>query len=145
MTSESTTITLQVEPGGPGGSDLQLRVSPEYEAELTELLQGAGIYAGSAAEFSQTVTVLSILLVAIGPGGVVSSLSGVLKTFLTRHSSKKISFGSHGDLKSIEGYSAEDVGRVIESAVKVQEKWDQQWREQRAQTTDRKNKQLPRG
>jgi hypothetical protein len=51
MTSESTTITLQLEPGGPGGSELMLRVSPEYEAELAELLQEAGIYGGSAVEF----------------------------------------------------------------------------------------------
>jgi hypothetical protein len=49
------------------------------------------------------------------------------------HRSRKVTFGSHDKLKTIEGYSAKDVDRVIESALKLRDEWTRQSLEQREQ------------
>jgi hypothetical protein len=129
--SSQSSIVLQLEPGPPGTSELCLRVTPEYRAELADLLQKAGIYGGDVIEHSQTA--LSVLEVVVGPTGGVTSLGIVINTFLKNHRSRKVTFGSHDELKTIEGYSAKDVDRVIESTLKLHDEWTRRSLEQREQ------------
>jgi hypothetical protein len=63
----------------------------------------------------------------------VTSLNVAINTFLKNHRSRKVTFGSHNKLKTVEGYSAKDVDRVIESALKLRDEWTRQSLEQREQ------------
>lgn len=72
-------------------------------------------------------------MIVIGSDGALNSLQSVLNIFITRHRSKKITFGPDGEPESIEGYSAKDVDRIINGTLKKRAEWAQQAIEQKAQ------------
>ncbi|WP_143227484.1 effector-associated constant component EACC1 [Actinomadura mexicana] len=53
------------------------------------------------------------LVAALGAGGVGTVLATALMRFFTRHRGKKIIFRANGKVRSIHGYSAADVERVL--------------------------------
>lgn len=57
----------------------------------------------------------NVLVAAFGAGGAGSVLAAALMKFFSRHRGKKVVFGVNGKVRSIQGYSAAEVERVIKA------------------------------
>lgn len=132
-TADNQPLIVQLVPGHPGIGEFTLRVTPAYEAEITELLQENDLYSGAALEHSVTDTVLAIIIVAVSSGGALTKLADVLKAFFERHKDKEITLRSHTYEVTVKGFSRHQTERLIQTTAELQAKWDQQSVEHRIQ------------
>src|SRR5713226_6594532 len=126
-------IIVELTPGHPGGGEFTLRVTPTCEAELAELLRENDLYGGELIELAEPITILAVISIAVSAGGALTKLADVLTAFIKRHEGKEIILRSHTDELRAKGCSRRDVERIIETTANLQEQWDQQSLQQRAQ------------
>jgi hypothetical protein len=126
MTTGVHRLIVELAPGYPGDHEFTLRVTPEYEDELSELLRENGLYGGRILEHSDSATLLAIMSVAVGAHGALTRLADVLIAFIKRNESKEISLRPHTAEYNIKGYSRGDVEWIIEKIANLQAERDGQ-------------------
>ncbi len=120
----SSNVTLQIGPGHPGQAELDVRVSPEHVEELRECLESEGLRVSNVMEFSAGGW-LDVLAVSLTGGGAVTV---AITKFLGRHQGKKVTFGSEGQVETMEGFSAREVERVLGVVAQRQREIDLAWK-----------------
>lgn len=130
MASMTTTkdIVLKLTPG-MGSGTIDLRVTPDYEAEVVALLDEHDIDNSSAIELSANSD-LAIVAVPLA-ATVIAPLAKVLWIFFQRHHDKEISVsvGDRGVSMSAKGYSMNDVEKLLDKASEEQAEHDRQWQQ----------------
>jgi hypothetical protein len=126
MTADEHALIVKLEPGYPGDHQFTLRVTPQYEDELVELLRAQELYGGKILEHSDPATLLAIISVAVGAGGALTKLASILTAFIKRNEGKEIVLRSHTTEWRMKGYSRRDVERLIEVTANLQQQWDEQ-------------------
>jgi Effector Associated Constant Component 1 len=126
-------LIVELTPGHPGGRQFTLRVTPEFEAELAEMLRENDLYGGEVIELTDPITILSVISIAVGAKGALTKLTDVLTAFIKRNDGKQVTLRSHaGHEVKVTGYSRRDVERIVEKTAELQNQWDQQSLQQRA-------------
>lgn len=124
-TGGDESIKLCVTAGHPHDEAFSLRLSPEYADEVIELLDAHGLSHSRVIEFSAGVDLLVLAIQAGTPAALITSLTVVIKAFLTRHKDKSVQLTRDGTI--VKGYSRKEVQKVLEDVAKEQAKRDADW------------------
>jgi len=113
---QSEPIPLVLEAFG-WGSDLKLRVPPQYTAELRELLTESGVPYSTGAEFS-VGPVLDLLVATIDEPAAWTAFGGAIASWLGRNAFRSVKIG---DIE-VKGHSEKAALRIVEALRAQQER-----------------------
>jgi hypothetical protein len=111
--TQAEIIQLYVTPGHAFEGALYLRVTPQYQDELDQLLDENGLNHSEVVQFSAGIE-LAIIAVAVS-APFVHALAKVINTFLRRHDGKKVILRP-GEVE-VSGYSRREAEAVIEAII----------------------------
>ncbi|MGW3265612.1 hypothetical protein [Streptomyces sp. NPDC001056] len=103
-----TVVAFRMGHGDLGG---QLASCAGQEGLSTSL--GVSNYsAGSGVDYS---TLIGTTVTMLGAAGGIGGVAAVLKVFFERNSGKKVTFGQDGEVLGVEGLSADEIVRLLET------------------------------
>lgn len=112
-------VVLIVGPG-EGRPERLMRVSREHVSALRKCLTDQGLRISLPPQVTNTFGLIQMVTVAVSSGGAVTALVVGLQKFFESHKDRKVLFGPNGEVKSITGYSARAVERVLDAADRAQ-------------------------
>ena len=120
MTDQTLQVHLDLDTGPEADAELSERAARqlreeflELDVETVEFARGGetpeGAKAGAAPDLS------TILLTLAASGGVLTTIIGVLQSWLTRHERRSVTLEIDGDKIEITGISSEEQKRLIDA------------------------------
>lgn len=126
MTNDDAPIPLFISPGFHGQEELELSFPAQYSAEISELLDDAGIEHGSVLKLSATEDLWFEAVRVLSVPGSLGVLATMLRTFMQRHRGKKFTM-KDGEIGA-EGYSVKEIERILELGKAEQAEVDAKWK-----------------
>jgi hypothetical protein len=143
MTEEQhNTIRVKLEPAIPGEKLLKIRITPGFDAELSEMLEAEGYPTGKIREFSVGGDLATLAVrFAASPGVDLAGIAAVLSAFLRKNQHKSVSVSSGEQTANVQGFSDKKTRELLELVLKdveiKQRELDASWARIQAETSAR--------
>ena len=120
-------IPIFISAGIGGSESLALRFPPEYENQIADLLDEAGLDHSSAMAHSGLGEYADLAIESVkflGSAGFGAAVASFYRTFAQRHQGKRIRFDENGTPVEFDGFPVKTVEQFVDKQVKLQAERD---------------------
>ncbi|MER6970517.1 hypothetical protein ABT304_05625 [Nocardioides sp. NPDC000445] len=124
------TLEFYVTTGYGNDGCLKVYMSPSIADEVRALFDEHGLAHSRSGEYSQGNELIIASVEVIQTAGGLTALGYIIRTLVHRHDGKKFRFDRNAGTVDAEGYSEEEVTRLLEKTAQMQAKVDAQWQKE---------------